>query len=228
MDRASNPFGIKYAFSTRHDGDMRNSQVLEQFLARKRLRADSWVQATQVHGNHIAQVTEKFQKKFIENVDGLISTGNHSITLVVRVADCIPLLFFDPRTKIIAAAHAGGRGTIGNMSGTMIHEFIRLGSKPKDIRVVIGPHIGQCCYDISNERVVQFQNVYPHEVTERNSKWYVDLGQITRRQLKELEISDENIDEVSACTSCMNTMYFSYRKDSKHTFGEQIGFISYE
>src|SRR6185369_4792699 len=88
--------------------------------------------------------------------DALI-TDDPGVALGVFVADCIPALIVDPRTGAVAAAHAGWRGTIAGVLPAAVRALVHeLGARPDDLRVVLGPAIGSCCFEVGAEVVAAF------------------------------------------------------------------------
>ncbi len=195
-------------FTTRHDGDMRQQKTPDTIYAQ------------QVHGNDIAVVSSKDVGKVIPHVDGLVSRD--PVRLAVHVADCVPILAHDIKKHILGAAHAGWKGTARNIAKNLVRSMQLLGAREKDIRIIIGPHIGACCYRVSETRAKKFSS---QAIRFSDHDWYIDLGRENMLQLIDAGITPEHISVSRECTACNNDRYFSYRKDSHDTFGEQMGTI---
>ncbi len=94
--------------------------------------------------------------------DALI-TRHPGVLLVVQIADCIPILFADPKRRAIAAIHSGWRGTVRRIAakalGRMQMEF---GTKPEDVVAALGPGIGQSCYEVGTEVAAEFHAQFPN------------------------------------------------------------------
>jgi len=180
----------------------------------------------QKHGVIVRLVDEANIGKLVENTDGLI-TVNHQLFLGVKTADCVPLFFYDSIKKIVAVAHAGWQGTLGNITGNLIEKLEELGSDPQNVYVAIGPHIGGCCYEVTAERAKLFLEKFrdPKIAFQNEGKWFLDIGQANKTQLLESGVKLEHIDAPLTCTSCQNDLFFSFRKDTKETFGEMLGII---
>jgi len=195
-------------FTTRHDGDMRKKKFPDT------------VCCEQVHGNRIAVVRARDAGKTIPGVDGLVSTD--SVRLAVRTADCVPVLAWDERRGVVGAAHAGTRGTRLRIAQNLISKMTKLGAKVQDIRVILGPHVGPCCYTVPEDRAKKFSaSVIRYDGT----RWFIDIGKENRQQCIEMGIIPKNITLSSECTACNTHKYFSFRKDSKKSYGEQMGVI---
>jgi YfiH family protein len=137
----------------------------------------------------------------------------------LNFADCTPLIFYDEKQNIGAVAHAGWRGTVAKIgvltAEKMINEF---NSKLQNIKVIIGPAISLCCYNVGEDvfyqlrhTVNKFENLY--EI--RTGNIYVDLKNINKTQLTEFGIG--KIDVCPYCTCCNNDLFFSYRKENGTT-----------
>lgn len=156
---------------------------------------------------HSANVEFVDDRKEYPNTDGLIITKPNQI-IKLKFADCTPLIFYDPKQKIGAISHAGWRGTAAKIGVKTIQ---KMGSSPKDIVAVIGPAIGLCCYEVSEEvRDKLLQTV--KNTDKLYNKRNVDLKGINARQLQEIGV--KKIDICPYCTSCNNDLFFSYRKEN--------------
>ncbi len=181
----------------------------------------------QVHSNKIQVVTSKSQNN--PYVDALV-TAEKNIYLGVRVADCVPVFFYDSKKEVAGVAHAGWKGTLGNITKRVIDTFIAFGSSTDDIYIAIGPHIGPCCYNVPLERANLFSETFSDSlvVSTRSGKTYLDIGRVNYIQLVHMGIKKNHIDIPPTCTSCQIDRFFSFRKDSKPTFGEMLGVIGME
>lgn len=191
----------------RSDGSMKEKENREQFLSKNNLSHKIGVRLKQVHGNTIVTADE-FDS--IPEADGVITSNPH-YALFVLVADCLPILFHDPVTNVIAVAHAGREGTFLKISKKMIERFVsEYNSNPEDIMVEIGPSIGVCCYEVSQEIADLFSENFGDEfVKQRN----LNLQKINKQQLIEAGVLEKNISVNSMCTKCSHDEYFSHRGD---------------
>jgi YfiH family protein len=107
-------------------------------------------QARQVHGAHAIVVEEQAEGKDLEG--DILVTGRADQIVLVRVADCVPILIGDPRTGAVAAVHAGWRGTRAGAATVAVSVLAaRFGARPADLVCAIGPSIGPCCYQVGPE-----------------------------------------------------------------------------
>ena len=168
----------------------------------------------------------------IPGVDGLVykqSSDDNSIALSVHTADCVPLLAFDPMIRIIGSAHAGWKGTTLHIGKKCIREMEKLGATVSNIRVVIGPRIGVCCYQITADRADVFREEYPGSdvVGEKDENFFADIGKANYLDLLSVGMKPEHIDyDSSLCTCCMTDEFYSFRKSGKRLEGEMLGVIS--
>lgn len=94
--------------------------------------------------------------------DALI-TDQPGLLLAVQVADCLPVLLVDPEKRVVAAVHAGWRGTVKRIAEKTVGEMrARFGCRPRDLRAAIGPGIHRCCYEVGRELVERFESQFPY------------------------------------------------------------------
>lgn len=162
----------------------------------------------QTHSDHVELVDERME---YPDTDGLIITQK-KIPIALRFADCTPLIFYDAKQKIGAISHAGWRGTAQKIGPKTVSKMmVNFGSNPNDIIAIIGPAIGLCCYEVSEEvRYKLLETVFDTAGLTQGKN--VDLKQINARQLQEMGIT--KIDICPYCTSCNNDLFYSYRKEN--------------
>ncbi len=218
---------IKYYFSTSEDGNLayhvndikenvdKNREAVALLMEYKN---EDLVYMNQVHGNNV-QIVDKNSPKLIENCDGLI-TKEKELPLMVMVADCIPILFFDEIQGVIAAVHAGRNSTFLKIAQITANKMINeLGCNVNNIKVIMGPSIHICCYEVSDELVNIVKTSFGEKFCKGNN---IDLHGINVKLLEEVGIRHIRISEI--CTKCSNEPFFSFRKDSKT--GRFAGIIS--
>ena len=175
------------------------------------------VMTRQTHTDWVRVVTRAdhrgpFHRNYPE-CDALI-TNDPGTALMIFTADCTPILFHDPVTGAVGAAHAGWRGTASAIAAKTVQAMCReFGCRPEDIRAAIGPNIGFCCFetdaDVPNAMADALgEEVRPY-IRPNGEKLYVNLKEINalwlrRAGVKEIEISD-------ACTVCQSDVYWSHR-----------------
>ena len=191
-----------------------------------------FVQAQQVHGADVATIVPKTQTSSMSSVDGLVTTSRRNqLFLTVRTADCVPILAVDPVRRIIGVAHSGWKGTVAKIPQALVREMIAAGADCKNICVVLGPSIGACCYHVNDDRKKAFIRAFgdlAKGIVEKDGKVFLDLEKNIIDQLRFIGIAKHHIETASMCNSCLYPEFFSYRKDTKETFGEMLGFIGFE
>ena len=207
---------IKYYFTTSDDGNLayhvndikENVDKNRQAVALKmEYKNEDLVYMNQVHGNNV-QIVDKNSPKLIENCDGLI-TKEKGLPLMVMVADCIPILFFDEIQWVIAAVHAGRNSTFLKIAQITANKMINeLGCNVNNIKVIMGPSIHACCYEVSDELVNIVKTSFGEKYCKGN---YIDLHGINIKLLEEVGIRHIRISEI--CTKCSDEPFYSFRKD---------------
>ena len=167
-----------------------------------------YISPQQTHSDHIEIVDERLE---YPDTDGLI-VAKKDIPIALRFADCTPLIFYDTKLKIGAISHAGWRGTAQKIGTKTIQKMtMNFGTKPEDIVAIIGPAIGLCCYEVSDEVKSKLLETVI-DTTNLTQDKNVDLKQINERQLEEIGVT--KIDVCPYCTSCNNDLFYSYRKEN--------------
>jgi hypothetical protein len=149
--------------------------------------------AKQIHSDRVLVATQPGQ---LGAGDAIISQ-RPGVTAAIRTADCLPILIVDPKTRAVAAVHAGWRGVVAEIAPKTVEAMrVEFGSRPQDLEIAIGPGIGVCCFEVGPEVAIQFRAFFP----ERS-----DLGRngVTRGQ----------IDTLGLCSHCKNQLFESYRRD---------------
>lgn len=168
----------------------------------------------QVHGDNI-MMFEKYHEDEIGH-DAIIC-NKPGVTIMVRTADCIPLVVGDPKVGIVAAIHAGWRGLMKDIIPKTLEKMFEMGSKPENIMVGIGPSLGLECSEFSDP-----ENEIPEKFHWAIHKKKVDLNGIALKQLADLGIKKENISHMNICTKCTEG-WFSFRRNGcKQRFGTII------
>ena len=187
-----------------------NKKVICDYL---KIKQKNLLFPTQTHTSHIELAKEG--KISYPNTDSLIITDKN-IGIFLNFADCTPVIIYDGEQNIGAVAHAGWRGTAGNIASKTVQKMIvEFNSKPENITALIGPAIGFCCYNVGEEvyqklsqTVNHFEGLY--EIREGNI--FVDLKNINKRQLEEVGV--QKIDVCPYCTVHNNDLFYSYRNEN--------------
>jgi YfiH family protein len=165
-------------------------------------------------------------------------TNRPGLLLAIQTADCVPILLVDPQKRVIAAIHAGWRGTLARIAAKTIGKMqMHFATNPSDLLAAIGPSIGPCCYEVGTEVATQFLSQFadaPEYFDEFRTgdepnpiQWLnmmppghqpppqgvlLDLRKANRSQLVSAGLRPQNIHTIDPCTACHPDLLFSYRK----------------
>jgi YfiH family protein len=169
------------------------------------------------------------------------------LLLGIQTADCVSILMADTRRRVVAAVHAGWRGTLARIVAKTVGRMrLEFGTKPEDLLAVLGPAIGPCCYEVGPEVAQSFAGQFA-----RATEWFegpferlaageeanplpwlsmmppghgapcervrLDLRAANRWQLIDAGVRPKNIAVSALCTGCRNDLFFSYRKEGAAT-----------
>lgn len=222
--------GFRHGFSTRLGGvstgpfaslNLGGSGDDPSLVAENQRLFASWVGyeperlfvVSQVHGARVWTVNAASDPAAVRltEADGLVSRTS---AIGIRTADCVPILLADPESRTVAALHAGWRGLVAGVIGAGVRA---LSVPPERLVAAVFPHIGGCCFEVSEEVATALHGSAPDagEPGHRNArgKPHVALDRITLAQLTAAGVVSERIDVVSGCTRCDATQFFSHRRD---------------
>ena len=171
--------GLIHAVSTRHGGvssgylsslnlgktvgdDPENVEINHRRLAEALgVRRDHFTTTWQVHSHRVLEAAKEHRGTLIGQADGII-TNQVDLPLTQRFGDCTPILVYDPSHHAVGLAHAGWRGTVAGMAGSLVQAMVaHYGSDPADLAAVVGPAIGPCCYEVGPDVVDAVQCAFP-------------------------------------------------------------------
>ncbi|RIL09955.1 peptidoglycan editing factor PgeF [bacterium] len=158
----------------------------------------------------------------IPTADALV-TAAAGVCLAVLVADCVPIVLFDPRTPAVGVAHAGWRGTVAGVAaqtvGAMTAAF---GTRPGDLVAGIGPSIGPADYVVGPEVAAAFRRAFPRDARDvvrdaDGDRCRVDLWQANVRQLEAAGVAPDRIAVAGISTAASTDRFFSHRAEAGRT-----------
>jgi YfiH family protein len=210
---------LVHGFGTRHlrEEDIISSQEFSSFRH---------VSLRQTHSDIIRTI-----KEFpVERMDGdAIITNSPDILLIIKTADCLPVLIVDPQRRTVAAVHCGWRGTLKRVIGKTLWTMQqRFGSDPTSFFIAFGPCIDKSCYEVGKDVRVQFENqglqfgVFDGHPSKKE-KYLFDLKETNRAQVLSMGVPEDNIFSIDLCTHC-DESFFSYRRHKDYA-GRLINFI---
>lgn len=174
------------------------------------------VNALVIDKEFLQQNAEKRNEQ-LQNIDALI-TQEKSVCLCVSTADCTPILLYDKKQQVIAAIHAGWRGSVNYIVRKTLEQMNRLyNTQGEDIFAAIGPCIGFDAFEVGDEVYDAFkQNDFPMEYISgwkpETHKWHINLQMANSVQLIDFGVPTEQIDICDICTFTHYEKFFSARR----------------
>ena len=145
--------------------------------------------------------------------DALV-TASPGVRVGVRTADCVPILFADPQRRVVAAVHAGWRGTVARIAQRTIERMQdTFHSQPAHIYAAIGPCIAHCCFEVGPEVAAEFQPWF----ADAGSRTHINLVDVNVSQLVEAGVPQAQIDVSGMCTVCDPENFESFRRDRENS-----------
>jgi polyphenol oxidase len=220
---------IKYGFSDRSSGNLsfKRSKTgtlsnRKKFFRNLNIDIKKLVSMEMLHGTQITKVSKldggrgaKSQDNVISDSDGLY-TFEQDVVLFGTYADCLPIYLYEPNSQIVALLHAGWRGVASKIIISLAQTLRHEGIKTKDCIIVVGPHIQQCCFEVGEEVLEQFQQKYT-----LNNR--INLKECLLSQLIEEKFKKENIEISEVCT-LHNNRFYSHRREGNT--GANCAFIT--
>jgi YfiH family protein len=208
------------------------------------VRPGHLVTLSQVHGRDVVVVRRGDARPQGRPAADVLVSDDPEVALVVRAADCVPLLVADPATGAVGAAHAGWRGTAAGAARALVAAMASaFSSRPADLIAAIGPNIGVCCYEVGSDLVDAFAAAgherylidrwFPAPRLSRaespafraeGPKLRLDLSAANRDQLMLSGLSEENIHVSGLCTASNLDVFPSFRAEGSKT-GRILGVI---
>lgn len=233
------------ATSTRLDGSMgyasgaadaKNLENRKRFFRKLDIPFSRLVRCTQVHGNKILVIEKRFPRNG-NRADGLFTRESNTF-LGILTADCLPVLFWDDICSAIGIVHAGWRGVVKRIATKMALQFRSSGIPPRSLRVIIGPAIQKCHFEIwprtrhkglklfikSHRLLLKKKKL----LIEKGGRVFLDLPGIVRGELIRAGVPASRIRSTGECTFHLSRRFFSYRRKTlggRDQFGNMLSVI---
>jgi YfiH family protein len=176
----------------------------------------------QVHGTTV--VTAPWEGR--PEGDASVAEGP-GLVLGIETADCLPVLLVDPVRRMVAAAHAGWRGTAAGVTLAAVGALVERGSRPSDIVAALGPGIGPCCYEVGPELVEAFgPGGAAFFRPGPRGRPHLDVRAANAAQLRAAGLPDSRIHGLDDCTYCLADLYHSYRREGRGA-GRMISYVGW-
>ena len=186
----------------------------------------------QVHDATVAVASAERPRPWPRPEADAIVSNDPGAAVAVRTADCVPVLLADESGRAVAAIHAGWRGIarraiIAGVGALQTHYGIR----PERLTAAVGPSIGPCCYEVSDDTYQSFREAGHHASVLENwfeprpgGKFHLDLWRASRDQLEGAGVMADNVHVAELCTKTHSDVFHSYRVDGANA-GRMIGVI---
>lgn len=253
-ENAPGELNLGFTASDSPENVLENRRLLAEAVTDE--RSTPLVALRQFHSNLVVVADAKDAARVPGwKADGAI-TATPGLLLAIQTADCIPVLVADRRRRVVAAFHAGWRGTVKRIVELGVGRMrLQFGSRAEDLIAAIGPGVGPCCYVVGEEVLSQFESqfTYAHELlhevfdsdpvrkkypmlflTQRapghstiGPEGHLDLIEANRRQLLDAGLKPAAISIMGGCTSCHTGLFFSHRASKGHA-GRMMSVIGIE
>lgn len=210
--------GVKAFFTGKKPGD--DPERLSEISSFKKQKMYMPIQR---HTDKVLVLDSDLDSKIADAV----ITNRNDILIGVQTADCVPILLYDRRKRLIGAVHAGWRGTAKEVLKKAIRTMSdKVYSSPSDISIAMGPSIRWCCYDVGHEviKAVTKATGEGDYFMKKGEKYCLDLSTANKYQAISMGVLSKNIWMSDDCTFCFPERYYSYRY-AKGPTGRQGGFI---
>ena len=192
---------------------------------------EALVTPRQTHGVDILVINEPNEdySHFLSVEGDAVITNQPGVMIGVCVADCVPILLCDSEKRVIAAVHAGWKGTAGKLVSKAVAGMrSEFGCDPAGLQAAIGPCIQKCCYEVDapvKQAFVQSGIAWDQFAQlSGEAKWQLDLAAANRELLLLAGLSPDAVQTSDQCVCCRSELFFSYRRDQDDA-GRQMGFI---
>ncbi len=185
-------------------------------------------QIRQVHSAHVEVVDKPVNRNAVLAQGDAMISNTTGLLMLMRFADCVPIMFFDPVNKAAGIAHAGWKGTVKEVAISAVSKMEKqFGTNPSDLIVGIGPSIGPDHYEIGEDVVEEVKRTFPHRwdqiLITVFDRVKLDLWEANRISLKKAGV--KHIETAKICTACNVNDWYSHRGEKGKTgrFAAVIG-----
>lgn len=186
-------------------------QNREAFAAELGFKTNRLVMLKQTHSDIIHKISGSFQSREGGVEGDALITSQRDWLLGITVADCVPLLLFDPNTESYAAVHSGWRGSLQNIAGKTIEQMtLEFGVDPADLLAWIGPAAAADNFEVGWDIAGEFNPKYARAAGA--DRWLFDNKAVVRDQLLDSGVEDGHI-EISSLDTITNPELHSARRD---------------
>ena len=221
-------FQIVFTNAEKERSFNRNTQegIKELDSLKKEFNVNDIIYLKQIHSDKILKYTSNDKSIKDEEGDAII-TNEKNVIIGVFTADCVPVILIDEEKEVIAAIHSGWKGTFESITLKAIQKMkLEFNTNEINIKAYIGPHIRECCYEVSENLKLNFiekkNTISKEKLFDENN---LNLEACIVDDLKRAGVKDCNINSLNLCTYCSNDIKLhSYRK-SQGSYGRMFAFI---
>lgn len=219
---------LSFAVGDRSEDVRRNWQIVQATAP----PGVAFARMRQVHGCTVRVASAR--QLDLGDADAAIS-ASPGVAVGVLTADCVPILLSAAGGRVVAAIHAGWRGTAANIAAATVQAMASgFGVAPGAIHAMIGPAIGACCYEVGSEvvaaliRAAGSRGVMTSDGQSGTSRGraHVDLRAVNARQLVAAGLPDDQVGSIGPCTRCAADVLFSHRGAAGGPTGRQLSWIA--
>ena len=171
---------------------------------------NKYYELNQIHSTIVNIVNDHYQNKL--DGDAMI-TNLKNVALIIKTADCIPIILYDSKKQVLAVVHSGWKGTLNSIVKETIKKMIAIyQADVKDIKAYLYPSIRKCHFEVDEDVYREFKDKIKDIATytsKKNDKYYIDLQNIVVNDLQNSGIT--NIKDTNICTYCHHDKFHSYR-----------------
>jgi polyphenol oxidase len=220
---------LRHGSTTRDFSQPQTNRLEEMIQFRRALGLSddiSIVRGDQRHTNNVEIATDAVVSSARETgqlvfpTTDAIVTAEPNVMIAILTADCAPLMLVDPKRKVIGVTHAGWRGSFDRIAERTVLRMSELGAVPEDIVAWVGPMIGGCCYEVSEELAGQFQDEFG-ALAEPGKPFakgrLLDLQELNAVQLIRTGLRRDHVHRSGLCTMHLKDQFYSYRADQGTT-----------
>ena len=229
----SDKLSLLHGFTTRKAGLNNTEEERLNFFKKSHpnlFERVQFVTPKQVHGRKIKTLPNKLcgQHLVYPGFDGLLYRYGQGSPrcLYIKTADCLSMIVHAPHAKVIGTIHMGWQGAYQGVISNLAVKLRQLNVDPRDVHVILGPSINNCCYNVPSMRVSMFKRRFKNSEQFLGEKGNstLNLRAFAISQLKRFGIASKNLEWKIWCTNCQTDLFYSYRRD-RQTLNRLLTFV---
>lgn len=211
--------GVRIAYSEKEDGVLDESHGKEKevkanrktFLDKLDLKSTDVVETAQVHGSLVLALNEEnakmWKSKVVTGIDGLVN-DQVDASIMIRVADCVPVVLYDPESHSCAAVHVGWKGAVAGVHLKALELMMeRYEANPRTMYSWFGPCAQACCYRSKEEPKQKGDAAWKPYIKKRKGEWVVDIPGYVSQTLLDAGLTKKRMTVSDHCTIESETMH---------------------